>query len=145
MAHRKKVKKKIHTWRVDKLRPNSMQNVVITDVDDATFERLKQDLEENGQIDAIEITPDGEVIDGRNLHGQTVLREPPTDAPGVVAGLARRRVVEVGVVILEVADDTPELDRDRLGRVGLRNAEPARKHERADRDCSKHPVCGDRS
>jgi len=64
MAQRKKVKKNIRTWRVDKLKPNSMQNVVITDVDDATFQRLLEDLAENGQIDAIEITPDGEVIDG---------------------------------------------------------------------------------
>jgi ParB-like chromosome segregation protein Spo0J len=52
-------------WRrPEDLKPHRLQNVAITDVDDATLERLKIDLDKNGQQQAIEITPDDVIVDG---------------------------------------------------------------------------------
>jgi len=52
-------------WRQpEDLKLHRLQNVAITDVDDATFGRLKSDLDQNGQLQPIEITPEDVIIDG---------------------------------------------------------------------------------
>ena len=56
---------KIMGWRrPEDLKPHPLQNVIVTDVDDATLARLRADLARNGQLQPVEITADDTTIDG---------------------------------------------------------------------------------
>lgn len=60
--------KRIETRDPKQLKPHPLQNIVIVDLQGPDYERLKSELEKNGQNDEIEVTTDDVIIDGHQRN-----------------------------------------------------------------------------
>jgi len=61
---RNTAKKRLETWDIERLNRHPQQGIDIADLGEAEFQALKADLGKNGQIQPIEVTPEGRVLDG---------------------------------------------------------------------------------